>query len=305
MGKDKGFILKYLFFIFVIYVSLFAKLLNYDIKPKDFTSKTINILDAKEFKSSKKDGLKVTEISDLTYIDRVLYGVSDQGFLYLFNLKIKNKKIKKLVLKKAFALKTKKGKRFKHKKRDAEGLEHIGKDLLISFERVPRIAKFSLNGRKIKDMKIDKKLLDINSYRSPNKALESLAYSKKYGIITAPELPLRGTDICEHTLFSQKKGRFEFNACGSITALEFIDKDNIMVLLRDYSYVTGRLVITLLSMDLNSAKSKILLKMDSKKGWNIDNFEGLTKISNNLYLIVSDDNDSIFQKTLFVLFELI
>jgi hypothetical protein len=45
--------------------------------------------------------------------------------------------------------------------------------------------------------------------------------------------------------------------------------------------------------------------MDSQKGWHIDNFEGLTKVGKNLYLMVSDDNESIFQKTLFVLFELI
>jgi len=290
--------------LFGMWVGVFAQLLEYGVSPSYFQSQKIKILDSKEFKSSKIDGIKITEVSDLAFKDGILWGLSDQGYLYRFSLVIKDKKIQKIKPLKAFRLKTKKGKKLKKSKRDAEGLCYTDKKLLISFERKPRISYFSLNGIKLKNANIDKKLLDIKNYRSENKALESVIYSKKYGVVTAPELPLKMQNKSTHTIFTNK-GDFKFVASGCITSLEFIDEDNLLVLLRDYSYLSGRLVVTLLRFDLLSGDVNTLLKMDSKKGWHIDNFEGLTKVGKNLYLIVSDDNENLFQKTLFVLFELI
>ena len=297
--------MKYLFFLFVFYEVAFSGLLKYEIKPADFKSKHIKILDAKEFKSKKIDGIKVTEISDLAFMDKKLYGVSDQGYLYTFKLDIQNKKIKTIKPLKAMRLSGKKGKVFKNSKRDAEGLCAIGKELLISFERKPRIGIFGFDGREIKKADIAKKLLHIENYRGKNKALESVIYTKKYGVVTAPELPLKTQKISFHTIFTQKKGNFSFFSKGCITSLEFIDEDKVLVLLREYSYMTRHLIVTLLSVNLLDERVDVLLKMDSQKGWHIDNFEGLTKVGKNLYLMVSDDNESIFQKTLFVLFELI
>ena len=286
-----------------MWVLAFSKILNYDILPPNFKSKNIEILDAKEFKPQKIDGIKITEISDLAYKDGLLYGLSDQGFLYLFSLTIKNEKIVEIKPLKGMKLKDEQGKVLKKSKRDAEGMDLVKGKLLISFERKPRIEYFSPHAKKIKKVKINKKLLNIKNYRTPNKALESVIYSKKYKIVTAPELPLKNKKVCSHTIYTTK-GKFRFKACGCITSLEFIDKDKMLILMRDYSYISRHLVVSLLSFDLLNENVKTLVKMDSKKGWNIDNFEGLTKIKDNLYLMVSDDNDSMFQKTLFVLFKL-
>jgi hypothetical protein len=122
-------------------------------------------------------------------------------------------------------------------------------------------------------------------------------------VVTAPELPLKKRKKSQHTIYTKIKN-FKFNAAGSITAFEFIDDDKILVLMREYSFFKRYLKITLLSVDFSNGDVDILLKMDSQKGWNVDNFEGLTKVGDNLYLMVSDDNESMFQKTLFVLFEL-
>lgn len=268
-----------------MWVCVFGELLNYDIK----------ILDSKEFVTQKIDGVKITELSDLAFDDGVLYSVGDQGVLYTFSLIIKDKKIEQIKPLKAMKLKS---------NRDAEGLCLADGRLLISFERKPSVEYFTFHAKKIKDAKIDKKLLNIDNYRSKNKALEAVTYNKKYGVVTAPELPLKKQDICTHTIYTQKKGKFSFSACGCITALEFIDEYRVLVLLRDYSYLNGHLIITLLSVDFLSGDVDTLLKMDSQKGWEIDNFEGLTKVGENLYLMVSDDNESMFQKTLFVLFAL-
>ena len=84
----------------------------------------------------------------------------------------------------------------------------------------------------------------------------------------------------------------------------------MLVLERSFDNIMRRRITTLSKVYLDKCndglcKSVVLAKLDSKKGWNIDNFEGLTKISDNQYLMVSDDNDSMFQKTLLVLFEVL
>jgi len=277
-----------------MWICVFAQLLKYDIKPQNFKSQKIKILDSKEFKPLNIDGVKITELSDLAYDKNILYGVGDQGVLYSFSLLVKDKKIQQIKPLKAMKLKS---------HRDAEGLDFVDGKLLVSFERKPSIEYFTPHAKKIKTVKIAKELLNIDNYRGKNKALEAVAYSKKYGVVTVPELPLKGKNICTHTIYTDNK-RFDFLACGCVTALEFIDENKVLVLLRDYSYTTGQLIVTLLSVDSINGSTDVILKMDSQKGWHIDNFEGLTKIADNLYLMVSDDNENILQKTIFVLFEL-
>jgi len=296
----------------VLAVSLEAKILDFDIRPKGYNSSKymgINILDSKEFVFDKFDGFKVSELSALAIQDKTLYVLSDRGYLFHFSFLVKDKKIKKFKPKKVFKLKNKKSKPLSAKNRDSEGMVIVDEKLLISFERKPRVESFSLKARKIKKHKIHKDLQKIKNYRSKNKALEALAYSEKYGLITAPELPLISESKEFHMLYSKDK-RWSFKANGSITALEFMDKNNMLVLERSFDKTTRRRVITISKVYLDGCSngvcnSEVLANLDSKDGWNIDNFEGLTKLSKSRYLMISDDNDSAFQKTLLVLFEVL
>jgi len=277
-------------------------MLDYKITPLGMSSSKymhINILDSKELKFEALDGIEVTELSALAYKDSTLYALSDKGYLYHFEIGIKKSKIKKLSLKKAFKLKNKSGKKLKKKKRDSEGLVFLGDNLLISFERKHRVELFSLNAAKIKKIKINKSLRDSENYESKNKGLEAVAYSKKYGVITAPELPLKNEDKEYHTLYAKDK-TWKFKAEGSITALEFMDRERILVLLREFNCE-----VNLNNCKKSVCKSKVLARLDSSDGWSIDNFEGLTKVDENKYLMMSDDNGSFFQKTLLVLFEIV
>jgi hypothetical protein len=266
------------------------------------TQKSIKILDTVELKFASIDGIKVRELSDIAYKDKVLYSVGDRGILYRFELKLKNDKIKKVEPLSAIRLQSKKKKFFSKSQRDSEGLDFYGDNLLISYEREPRIELRSCNARKYKNIKIDKKLQHIKNYESANKALESVAYSKKYGVITAPELPLYGKN--EHKIYSKSKS-WKFKKEGGITSLTFMNKHEIMILQRKHSYFTFRTQIVLSKLNLKTKNYTILAKFDSFDGWNLDNFEGLTKVGKNRYLMISDDNDSFIQKTLLVLFKVV
>ena len=294
--------------ILLLWISLlsvaFANISEYRIKEKalPIEENKIRILDVKELKFKSFNTFEVSELSALAYRDNTLFALNDKGTLFHFKIKIHNKKIKELTLSQAYPLKNKEDKVLKKSKRDSEGLSFIGKDLLISFERKPRVEVFSSVGIKLKKKKINKDIRDIKNYRSKNKALESVAYNEKYGVITAPEKSLEGLDIKQHTLYSKTK-KWEFPASGSITALEFMSQNKIMILQRKFNSFSRRRVTTISMLHLKSLEYEVLARLDTKDGWSLDNFEGLTKIDKNHYLMVSDDNDSFFQKTLLVLFE--
>ena len=78
---------------------------------------------------------------------------------------------------------------------------------------------------------------------------------------------------------------------------------------RSFTGLMNPLVITLKKVYLSGCKEKqmckseLLLKMNTHQGWDIDNFEGLAKVGEHRYVMVSDDNEHFFQKTLLVYFE--
>ena len=238
-----------------------------------------------------------------------MYALSDKGILYLFSLTLKTNQIELLSLDKQYKLCNIKSKRFKKKKRDAEGLTFYKDGFLISFEGKNRVLYCSREGRKIHKISLNPLLQNNENYQSSNKGLESVIYSLKYGVITAPELPLKNADKGYHTLYAQNQ-IWKFKAKGAVTDMCFMDKERVLILLREYSYLTQERVSSIVELDLDICdkkrvcKSRILAKLDSNDGWNIDNFEGLTKVGKNRYLMISDDNDNIFQKTLIVLFEI-
>jgi len=268
----------------------------------------IKILDSMELRFDEYNDIEVNELSALSYKKGKLYALSNRGYLYSFDIKLKKNKVSRLTLKKAVKLKKKNSKRLRKKHRDAEGMVLLDNELYISFERKPRIDIFNLNGKKLRKYKIPKKLQYIGAYQSKNKALEAIAYSKKYGIITAPELPLISSDEGLHVIYAKDK-EFKFFASSSLTAMEFIDDDRLLTLERSFNQLTRQRVIVLKVVNLSKVKdgvcySKVLAMLNSSKGWNLDNFEGLTKVGKNKFLMVSDDNRGFFQKTLLVFFKI-
>jgi len=268
--------------------------------------KKIKFLDSKEVRFKSKKGIPFHELSGIEYDNGRLYGISDRGYLYHMSINIKDDKIKSLSLDRAIKLKTKKKGKIKV---DTEGIILVDDSLYISFERNPKVEKFSLNGKKIKSKKISKDLKKIKNYHSANKGLEAIAYSKKYGVLTAPELPLKNKTKSLHTIYSKNKS-WHFALKAPISSMAFMSKHKLLVIQREYDKKKAQGVIYLTQVNLkkctlNICSSKILAKLESKKGWNIDNFEGLAKVDKNRYLMISDDNGSPLQKTLLVLFEVL
>ena len=313
----KIFILVFLPFYF-LYAGISSTNIIPAVKEKSFMH--IKILDQKKLSYTRLYGLKFSELSDLTYHQQTqtLYLLSDKGLLFAFNVHFSDT-IDMLIPLSGTKLKNKNAKRFKKWKRDSEGMTLDGKGkLLISFEGKAKIGWFHKNssryGNLIRKYRLPRALVDAKNYRSRNKSLEALAWHPKYGVLTATEWPLKRYDKKRQTIYalSGKKWHFKAEPEGrsSVVAMEVMNDGNVLVLERSYTGLLHPFVITLKKVYLNRCKknmceTKILAKMNSHKGWEVDNFEGLARIGKNRYVMISDDNENFFQRTLLIYFEVI
>lgn len=281
----------------------------------------IKILDQKQLMYATINEVKFSEISDLAYDQKKekLFMISDEGKLFTFKARFGNT-IKELAPIAAVKLKKKHGKKFKKWRRDSEGMTLDAKGhLLISFEGKAKVAWFHKNsdkqGQQIRKYAIPKELRNSKNFRSKNKSLEALAWHKKYGIMTAAEWPLKKYTKKKQTLYALSGKRWHFKAepeaRSAISAIEVTDDGNVLVLERSFISYLDPFVVTLKKVYLNDCKKKgmckteVLLKMNSHKGWDVDNFEGLARVGKNRYVMISDDNDNFFQKTLLIYFEVL
>jgi hypothetical protein len=314
--------MKIIFILILCLGSLKAGITSINITPslKDNTFMGIKILDQKKLSFEMIKGVKFTEISDIAYYTKKekLFMVSDEGKLFIFKAKFGDK-IELLKAIDAVKLTKKNGKKFKKWRCDSEGMTLDGKDrLLISFEGKAKIGYFHKNsdqyGRMIRKYRLPKKLRDSKNYRSRNKSLEALAWHPKYGILTAAEWPLKKENKKKQTIYalSGKEWHFkaEDEAKSAISAIEVMDDGNLLVLERSYTGLLNPFVVTLKKIFLDKCEhgmcqSKVVAKLNSHKGWDVDNFEGLAKVGENRYVMISDDNDNFFQKTLLIYFEVL
>jgi len=295
--------MKILFVSFFVVSTLFSNLLEFRFGDKKREG-MIEILDVKHLDFKRFEENEFLELSDLAYKDGTLYILSDKGVLFSFDADINNDQIQRLQFLKTNKLRDKKGKKLKVSKSDAEGLSFLGNELLISFERKHRVELFSIDGQKLKKVVIHKELQDKKAYRKKNKGLEAVVYSKTYGVLTLPELSLNSYPRKTHLLYS-KDHTWEFPASGNVSSIEMLDEHSVLVLEKQANFFSRRWIITLSSLNLINSQHKILAEFDTRDGWNLDNFEGLSKVGENSYLMISDDNDSFFQKTLLVLFRVV
>ncbi len=280
-----------LFFIFSAF--LFAK---------------VEVLQVLNLDDIKFKNVPFREVSGAVYDKKsnILYMVSDKGYLYRFTATF-DKKVKLKPLD-AFYLRRESGKRLKKRDRgrDSEDITLKGNYLYISFEGTPKIYKFTKSGIKLKKLRVPRYLKKAK-LRSLNKSLEALAYNPKYGFLTALEFPPKGVKKSNQTIYSLsgKKWRYKTNSVknSAITALESIDNDRVLVLERAYSGLFSRMAITLQELNLKSGIQHKIWEFDSSSDL-IENYEALAKVGNNRYIIISDDNNNFFQKTMLIYFRI-
>ena len=271
------------------------------------------------------DGMRFSQLSGLAWDDDdgILYAISDKGFLFHLQPVFENDALTGVKLLKAFHLREAGNKKpVKGARADSEGLDilkgrngHKGDaELIVSFERFPRIVHYRPDGYVIEESPLPVPLNNARMYQNPNKMLESVCADSRLGILTVPEVPLMGERRGYTRIFSPD-GRswiYPVPEGNRISALECLGNNRVMTLESNFSGVLGRLEVFLklatLSPDgppTEPVPIETVVALDTGEGHQIDNFEGLARHRANRFFLVSDDNDLFIQRTLLMYFELL
>jgi hypothetical protein len=264
------------------------------------------------------DEIKVSELSGLAWDEdeQLLYAISDNGFLFHFRRVLAERTLIDAQVLAAFPLTEVKGERLAS--RDSEGLALLNgnnqvvgdSELIISFERQPRIARFTPTGTLKAEYLLPESLSQPAHYQTPNQALEAVTLHPQWGILTAPEKPLVGNNPAEIIIYNLQGQQWQLPSHSApnsaVVALEALADGSIMILERAFVSVLQPLIISLrrLSWLVDSiekqpvAQVQLVAEFNNQQGWQIDNFEGLTHHKDNYFFMVSDNNESQLQRSL-------
>ena len=266
--------------------------------------------------------IPLSELSGLAWDqdEQLLYAISDKGRLFHFRLRLRGNHLEDVTPVYAVYLTDVAGEPVKKGRRDAEGLTVMNANngkrgdtqLVIALEGEPRLIRFTPQGQAIKNITLPNVLRNWRSYRSPNRGLESVAFHPRYGFLTAPELPLRSQTKNKHTFYDMQGRHWSFPAYpadkSGISALEVLPDGNLLIMERAWSGIFSPLVVSLRYLDFQQCspqgecQARDLQVISSHVF--IDNYEGLTHIKGNQYLMVSDDGDESLLNTTLTLFTL-
>ena len=283
----------------------------------------IRLLGMLELPARTPSGYRLSGLSGLAWDDddNLLYALTDHGVVYGLRPVFRNGRLVDLSEHHVAALidpRTRKP--VKWRRSDSEGLDILngrnGKkgdaELLVSFEREPRIARYRPDGAHLADVPLAGALRDVRRYRGGNTMLESVCLHPREGILTAPEQPL-DDETGAARLYRTDGSSWRFPVSrGGIVALECLPGGDLLVMERDYSTLALHWIITLrrLHLPAGTAPDSLLVAqtvatLDSDAGLRVDNFEGLTRHRGNRFFMVSDDNSVFVQRTLLLYFELL
>ena len=267
---------------------------------------------------TQASGIRIAELSGLAWDadEQLLYAVSDQGQVVHFRLRLDGDRIvgceavfaATLTDPQPGAVQPRKG-------FNAEGLavanaangKRGDSELIVSLEGGgrPAILRFNPAGRLVGRLAVPAPADDPANYRKKGQGLEAVAIHPVYGVMTAPESPLRAQPQDRHTIYAEGKhwSFTRFAPDSRLKGLELLPNGSLVVLERTRNGAKDSLIASLRRVDLGSCPdggpcaTETLAVLPAGP----DNFEGLALLDAKHMLLVSDDGGSATQGTRFVL----
>lgn len=269
-------------------------------------------------------GLRFSQISDLAWDDDagLLYAISDKGALFHLRPLFDGNTLVDLQLVRALSLRELHSDQpLRGRRADTEGMDIVHSrnrraqdaELLISFERFPRIWRYRPDGQAVAELPLPAPLDDARAYDDDNRMLEALCIDDTFGPLTMPEAPLRKEQRGHNRIFgiNGKSWLYPVENSNRVVGMACRGNGEVIVLERDYGRLLWRASVTLNRVQLSAAnagatiKPERLVTLDTADGFQIDNFEGITLHRANRFFLVSDNNDLFVQRTLLLYIELL
>jgi hypothetical protein len=272
--------------------------------------------------NSTVDGIRVGQLSDLVWDDRakLLYAITDKGALLHLQPIFTGDTLTDVRLARAVRLRdAKTGQPLTNKRSDAEGLDLIrmsdGRaELILSFERFPRIMRYRPDGYAVGEQRLPPVLANPKNYQDENRMLEATCYDSTHGVLTMPEAPLKGEVDGFNRLFSLAGRSWLYvpERGSSIVSLACLGDGEVLVVEREFSRFMWHFRTTIKRVNLSQADStatplrhQTMVALDTGEGFQIDNFEGIARHTGRRFFLVSDDNDFFLERTLLLYFEIL
>lgn len=282
----------------------------------------VRFLGALELPSARFGGIELAGLSGLAYDadEDIVYALSDRGALFHLRLHMEGERLADVTVLAAHPLRDGAGNALRGRAADSEGLAALDARngqpgdtrLLVSFERQVRVAEYRPDGRLNRELTLPDSIAGAG-FVSPNRGLESVLGDNAGNVYVAPERPLRGESARTLPLLALDGRRFDYPLAShdsAVVAMDFMPDGELLLLERDLDLMSFRLLTRLrLVRGLDGTSPGGLLSasdlatFDTPGGWRIDNFEGLTRLEGERFLMVSDDNQHVLQRTLLVLLE--
>lgn len=276
-------------------------------------------LGAVRLRTNSEAGVHITGISSLAWDqdEGLLYGVTDNAHLHHLRPIFNNGKLAAVDLVATYRLHNKHGKRLKGKQRDSEGAFVINADngiqgdsgLIVSFEKVPQIIRFTPRGKMVEPYTLPPILTHVKNYRTANQMLEAVTLHPEKGVLTIAQRPMKGRK--NQRLYALNGEGWEYHMekhkGNGVTAMEALPDGRILFMERAWHSLLSPLIVTLKEGRFTAEgklELRIIATLNSSKGWVLDNFEGLTRHKDQKFFMISDDNDSLLQRTLLFYFQL-
>lgn len=277
----------------------------------------IELLGSLELGASAPDGARVAGLSGLAWDadEDVLYAVSDEGYLLHLRPRFDGGRLIDVTYLGTWPLKDAGGRPLRGERRDAEDLaiRHGANgtrgdtELLIAFERIPRVSRYTPEGALLETLALPERLARVDNYASPNQGLEGLTEHPRHGTLAIPEASLKDDRAGVISLFALGGRQWAYRTAdvpaSSPTAVEVLPDGRLLVLERAFVSVFWPLVVSLRVADPDAATDMpvtTLARLDTSEGWKLDNFEGLARHARDRYFLLSDDNGRRHQRTLLV-----
>src|SRR5579885_174169 len=284
----------------------------------------VRLLGMLRLSNTPVDGLPANELSGLAWDrdEQLLYAVSDKGHLVHLRPQFKDGILTGVEYLHAYPLLDDKGLRLKRGLADAEDLairnaengRHGDSELVISFEGVPRVERYRPDGTWLGEEPLPELLRDKRNYEGRNAELEAVALHPVYGLLTAPQKPLKTDSPGLMSLYAQSGLQWRFAPIDAgdsdIVGMAGTPKNEVRILERRYRNFFMPIIFAVRRVRLEEQPEGGLLTVEdiarftNTDGFQIDNFEGLAHQEGNRYFMVSDDNNSAIQRTLLLYFEI-
>lgn len=270
-------------------------------------------------------GPGASELSGLAWDadDALLYAVSDRGYLVHLAPRFARGRLTAADIVGTFPLHDSDGHPLGSRRGDAEALHIVDGDngvqgdatLVVAFEAPPRLARYTPHGVFLEEIELPSPIDDPAAYVPGNNDLESVADHPGVGLVTAPQRPLRTALPDRVTLYALDGRSWHYppidRAHSHLVDLAATGDGRLIALERVYVHPLLPIVFALRRLTLpppGAVTDQVLVeeiaRFDSTENWAIDNFEGLTRHQGNRWFMVSDDNQSVLQRTALVYFEI-